>query len=136
MAILDLQNSAVDRVRVAVSDTAEIPYLNDDTIQFYIDKNNGNERKAVIECGLVILGILSRGASYSKVNEIIFDGKNSAKAYKDFLLMITNPRYSGDVMGGYAGGISISDMEANEADTDNNLRPNLEVEQNKTLLSF
>lgn len=122
--VLDPVNSAVDRVRLACSDTDDLPFLTNDVIQYYLTKNNSNESTATKECALVILGVLARNSGYDKINTLISEGKNAYINYKDYLLMIVkDPSMSNMVIQPYVGGISKSDMAANDANPDNNVRP-------------
>ena len=129
MAILDPVNSAVDRIRLSVTGIGDIPFLSDDIYQYYIDKNNQNEWAATKECAYIILGILAKSSNYNRVDVIISDNRGTYKQYADFLTrVIQDPRTAISVAGGYAGGISISDMESNDANIDNNIRPTMYTE--------
>ena len=125
MPVLDPVNSAVDRVRLAIADIGDLPYLTNEVIAYYITKNENNERAATIECANVILGILSVNSGYHKVDVLIQDSTKTVKAYKDFLLTLINPRLGGGAAQVYAGGISKQDMLDNVNNADNNTRPSL-----------
>lgn len=127
MAVLDPINSPIDRVRLAVTDIGDIPFLSDDIYQYALDKHNQSEWAATKECAYLILGILAKSSNYSRVDVIISDSRGTYKQYADFLTrLIRDPRTSQSVAGGYAGGISITDMIANDNTADNNIRPTLE----------
>ena len=126
--VLDLTNSAVDRVRTRCADFEDVPILTDDVYQYYITKNNNNEDAATKECAFVILGWLARNSTYSKINVLIEDGKNAYLHYKDYLLAITKDlSMSNMVINPYAGGVSKSDMQANNDNPDNNVRPSFDA---------
>jgi len=126
--VLDPQNSAIDRVRLRISDIEDVPFLTDEVIQYYLTKNVENEALASKECATVILGILARNATYNKIDSYIVDGAKAYTSYRDYLLLlIKNPAISDATITVYAGGISKSDMQANNDNLDNNVRPSFKT---------
>lgn len=131
MAVID-PTKPVDRVRLEIGDTGDLPRLDNNTIQYYLDKYNGNERLTVIQCANIILVQLAQEAGYNKADVIIQDGKNVYKAYADYLKSLIDPRNSTMVVTVYAGGVSKQDMRNNDNNSDNATRPTIK-ERDKPL---
>lgn len=110
----------IDRVRLIVADTmVEIEYLSDETYQYLLDKHSNNETAAALEAARYILGSLAK-YSRQRTGDIEVYGAEMFKNYRDFLVeLIRNPQMLLDRSQVYAGGISKSDMEANDANPDN-----------------
>ena len=115
---LDLANSAVDRVRLRLGDF-HCPYLLDDqTIDYYITKNNGSESRSYKELLTVMLFALSR-FTRERCADIEVYGSEYFRQYFDAVkLALSNPDLNYIVAVPYASGISRSDMTANQQDTD------------------
>jgi hypothetical protein len=97
--------------------------ISDDEIQYLLDKNSNNVNRAAVEAARVILFNLSM-RNDSVVDIFSIKSSSSAKAYIEALkLFIRDPSLSGVLsnINGYAGGISISDMQENDANLDNNI---------------
>lgn len=124
MAVID-PTKPVDRVRLEIGDTSDFKYLDDPTIQYYLDKYSGNERLTVIQCAKLILVQLAQQAGYNKADVIIQDGKNVVKAYAAYLKDLIDPRHSSLTTTVYAGGVSKQDMQSNDNNSDNVTRPTL-----------
>lgn len=110
----------IDRLRLIVGDTmVEIEYLSDETYQYLLTKYENNETPAALEAARYILGSLAR-YSRQRTGDIEVYGAEMFKNYKDFLVeLIRNPQMLLDRAQAYAGGISKSDMQANDANPDN-----------------
>lgn len=113
-------SSATDRVRLIVGDTmVEIEYLSDEVYQFLLDKHQNNETSAALEAARYILGSLAK-FSRQRTGDIEVYGAEMFKNYKDFLLeLIRNPQMLLSRAQVYAGGISKTDMIANDSNPDN-----------------
>lgn len=114
----------IQQVRLNVGDNTPGLYIvSDDEIQYLLDKNSNNVNRASVETARVILFSLSMRTD--AVTDIFsVRGSQSAKAYIEALkLYISNPDLNNSLsnLTGYAGGISISDMQANNANLDNNI---------------
>lgn len=121
MALTDIQ-----KLRVEIGDTdVSFPILDDSSYQYFLDKHNNNLGRASIDAARAILFQLS---TMNSETVSIFSVKNtSAEAYRQALLLYIkdqtlNPIYQ--TLRGYFGGVSISDMQANNADCDNNIVEN------------
>lgn len=114
----------IQQVRFLVQDNVPGLYIiSDDEIQYLLDKNSNNVNRAAVEAARIILFNLSM-RSDSVVDIFSVKSSSSAKAYIEALkLFIRDPSLSGVLsnINGYAGGISISDMQANDANLDNNI---------------
>lgn len=121
MALTDIQ-----KLRVEIGDTdVSFPILDDSSYQYFLDKHSNNLGRASIDAARAILFQLS---TMNSETVSIFSVKNtSAEAYRQALLLYIkdqtlNPIYQ--TLRGYFGGVSISDMEANNSNPDNNIVEN------------
>ena len=120
---LDLTNSAVDRVRLRLGDTLEPYILDDQSIDYYITKNSGNENRAYKELLSVVLFALSR-YTRERAGDLETYGSEYFRQYYDAIkLALSNPDLNYIIAVPYAGGISRSDMAANQQDTDSVDKP-------------
>lgn len=120
---LDLSNSAIDRVRLRLGDT-NCPYILDDqTIEYYITKNSGNENRSYRDLLTVVLFSLSR-YTRERAGDIEIFGSEHFRQYFDAVkLALSNPDLNYIVAVPYASGISRNDMAANQQDTDSVDKP-------------
>ena len=121
MALTDIQ-----KLRVEVGDTdVSFPILDDTSYEYFLEKHSNNLNRAGLDAARAILFQLS---TMNSETVSIFSVKNtSAEAYRQALLLYIkdqnlNPIYQN--LKGYFGGVSISDMEANAANPDNNIVEN------------
>ena len=121
MALTDIQ-----KLRVEVGDTdVSFPILDDTSYEYFLEKHSNNLNRAGLDAARAILFQLSTRNSETVD---VFSVKNtSAESYRQALLLYIkdpnlNPLYKN--LKGYVGGVSISDMEANNADLDNNIVEN------------
>lgn len=113
----------IDRVRLNVGDIwPDIELLSDADYQYFLDKYDGNENRASIDAARAILFKLSR-MSRERTGDIEVYGSDWARQYREALLMfINNPELTISLAVPYAGGISKSDMLANDSNPDNVVR--------------
>lgn len=121
MALTDIQ-----KLRVEIGDTdVSFPILDDSSYQYFLDKHSNNLNRASIDAARAILFQLS---TMNSETVSIFSVKNtSAEAYRQALLLYIkdqtlNPIYQS--LKGYFGGVSLSDMDANNSNADNNIVEN------------
>ncbi len=121
MALTDIQ-----KLRVEVGDTdVSFPILDDTSYEYFLEKNSNNLNRAGLDAARAILFQLSTRNSETVD---VFSVKNtSAESYRQALLLYIkdptlNPLYQN--LKGYVGGVSISDMDANNANLDNNIVQN------------
>lgn len=116
-------DNPLDRLRLITGDTDPCEEgLVDDIYRYVLTKHSGNEKLAALEC----LGYLvAKYASYvtEKAGGLFIKESEKFEQYSKLHSMYTkNPSFSLYSAGApYAGGISLSDMESNTSDTDNNL---------------
>ena len=121
MALTDIQ-----KLRLEVGDVdVSFPILDDTSYEYFLEKHSNNLNRAGLDAARAILFQLSTRNSETVD---VFSVKNtSAESYRQALLLYIkdpnlNPLYKN--LKGYVGGVSISDMEANNADLDNNIVEN------------
>lgn len=103
-----------------------LPIMSSDEITYYLNKHGESIRRASLDVAKTILFKLSMSASRRTVDILSIDNTKIATAYKEALLTyIKNDALNG-ALGNilpYAGGISISDMEANNTGDNNYVKP-------------
>ena len=112
------------QVRLNIQDnTPGLYILSDDEITYLLERNNDNVNRASVEAARIVLFNLSMRNDES-VDVFSIRSSQSAKAYMEALkLYIRDPNLNqiGNNIQGYASGISLEDMQANDANTDNNI---------------
>lgn len=110
-------------VRVEVGDTdTNFPILSDDEISYYIQKNGDSLGRTCIDCAKAILMKLSMRGNES-IDIFSIKGSQTAAQYMQALkLYIRDPNLNPLMQNaqGYVGGVSKSDMQANDCNPDNN----------------
>lgn len=115
--------TAIQQVRLLVQDNdVTFPFLSDDEITFFLERNENNVDRCALECARVILLQLSLRGNET-VDIFTISSSKGVSSYKDALLAFIknpqlNPLYNGITP--YAGGISLSDMETNNTTDDVN----------------
>jgi len=109
--------------RMEVGDTdVSFPILSDSEYNYFLDKNSASIRRAALDCARAILMKLSMRGDET-VDIFSVRGSKAAEQYRMALqLYIKNPEFNPVITSAniYAGGISLSDMQANIDNTDNN----------------
>ena len=122
MAYTDIQ-----KVRIEVADLDPgFPLLADDEYSYLLEKNNNSIIRASVDAARIILLKLSQQTDET-VSIFSVKGSKAAEQYRLALeLYIKNPQLNPlyNNLKGYFGGVSISDMEANAANPDNNIVEN------------
>ena len=122
MAYTDIQ-----KVRIEVADLDPgFPLLADDEYSYILEKNNNSIVRAATDAARIILLKLSQQTDET-VSIFSVKGSKAAEQYRLALeLYIKNPQLNPlyNNLKGYFGGVSISDMEANVANPDNNIVEN------------
>lgn len=117
----------IQQVRLNVQDnTPGLYIISDDEITYLLEKFNNNVDKASYQAAKIILLNLAQ-RSDETIDIFSIKGSKSATEYRLALELFlkdpaNNPLYQN--LKGYVGGVSISDMEANNADLDNNIVEN------------
>ncbi len=111
------------QIRYELSDTdPAFPLLADAEYTYFIDKNEGSTRRAMLDCAKTILFKLSMRPDET-VDIFSIKGSKAADAYREALkLFIKNPEFNIALTTAniFAGGISKIDMQDNLANLDNN----------------
>ena len=119
MAYTDIQ-----KVRIEVADLDPgFPLLADDEYSYLLEKNNNSIVRASVDAARIILLKLSQQTDET-VDVFSVRGSKAAEQYRLALeLYIKNPQLNPlyNNLQGYFGGVSISDMDANNANLDNNI---------------
>ena len=119
MAYTDIQ-----KVRIEVADLDPgLPLLADDEYSYLLEKNNNSIVRASVDAARIILLKLSQQTDET-VSIFSVKGSKVAEQYRLALeLYIKNPQLNPiyNNLQGYFGGISISDMQKNNANSDNNI---------------
>ena len=114
----------IQQVRLNTQDnTPGLYIISDAEIEYLLEKNNNNVNRASVEAARIVLFNLSMRNDES-VDVFSIRSSQSAKAYMEALkLYIRDPNLNqiGNNIQGYASGISLADMQANDANTDNNI---------------
>lgn len=122
MAYTDIQ-----KVRIEVADLDPgLPLLADAEYTYLLEKNNNSIVRASVDAARIILLKLSQQTDET-VSIFSVKGSKAAEQYRLALeLYIKNPQLNPlyQNLKGYFGGISISDMEANNANLGNNIVEN------------
>ena len=117
----------IQQVRLNVQDnTPGLYIISDDEITYLLEKFNNNVDKASYQAAKIILLNLAQ-RSDETIDVFSIKGSKSATEYRLALELFlkdpaNNPLYQN--LKGYVGGVSISDMEANNADLDNKIVEN------------
>ena len=112
------------QVRLNIQDnTPGLYILSDDEITYLLERNNDNVNRASVEAARIVLFNLAQKSDES-IDIFSIRGSQAAKAYMEALkLYIRDPNLNqiGNNIQGYASGISLADMQANDANADNNI---------------
>lgn len=120
---LDLSNSAVDRVRLRIGDVNCPQILEDATIEYYINRNSGNENRSYKELLTVMLFALSRFTRERAADIEVYGSEYFRQYYDAVKLALSSPDLNYVVAIPYASGISRSDMATNQQDVDSVDKP-------------
>ncbi len=114
----------IQQIRLTVQDnTPGLYIISDDELAWLLEKNNNNVAKASIDAArIILLNLSQRNDETVDIMSI-----KSSKAAENYRLALesflkdpnSNPLYQN--LKGYVGGVSISDMDANNANLDNNI---------------
>lgn len=117
----------IQQVKLEVADLdPAFPLLSDPDYEYLLLKHNNSVVRAAVDAARIILLILSQRTDES-VDVFSLRGSKSAEAYRLALeLYIKNPQLNPlyNNLQGYFGGVSKSDMQANNDNCDNNIVEN------------
>lgn len=114
----------IQQVRLNTQDnTPGLYIISDEEIAYLLEKNNDSVNRASVEAARIVLFNLSQRSDES-IDVFSIRGSQASKAYMEALkLYIRDPSLNqvGNNLQGYVGGISLEDMQANDANLDNNI---------------
>lgn len=117
----------IQKVRIEVADLDPgFPLLSDDEYSYLLSKNSNSIVRAASDAARIILLKLSQQTDET-VSIFSVRGSKAAEQYRLALeLYIKNPQLNSlyNNLKGYFGGVSLSDMDANNANADNNIVEN------------
>ena len=110
----------VEKIRIEVAVPAEI--LDDSTIEYFLEKNNGSIRRTSLDVARATLFQLSQWVRFKAAELESYDNQYFQQYMAALKLYLSDPNYSIALSGAspYCGGISLSDMRANLENTDVN----------------
>lgn len=114
----------IEQVRLLTQDNTPGLYIvSDDEITFFLERNNNNVNRTALDTARVILLNLSMRSDHT-VDALSLKNSKAAEQYRLALQMFLKSPDLNPVLNncqGYAGGISLSDMQANDSTIDNNI---------------
>ena len=114
----------IQQVKLEVADLDQaFPLLSDADYDYLLLKHNNSVVRAAVDAARIILLLLSQRTDET-VDVFSVRGSKAAEQYRLALeLYIKNPQLNPlyNNLKGYVGGVSISDMTANNANCDNNI---------------
>jgi len=113
---------SIQDIRYELGDSSDFPIMSDAELCYYYDKHGGNLKLACLDVAKTMLFKLSMTGSET-VDIFSINGSKAASQYMESLKMyIKDPSFNPFMQSAapYAGGISKSDMQANNANSDNN----------------
>ena len=114
----------IQQVKLEVADLDQaFPLLSDADYDYLLLKHNNSVVRAAVDAARIILLLLSQRTDET-VDVFSVRGSKAAEQYRLALeLYIKNPQLNPlyNNLKGYVGGVSISDMDANNANLDNNI---------------
>ena len=114
----------IQKVKIEIADLdPTFPLLSDDTYAYYLEKNNNSIPRTALDAARTVLMMLSQ-RSDETVDIFSIRGSKTAETYRLALQMYIKDQYLNPMnqnLKGYIGGTSLSDMQANDANTDNNI---------------
>ena len=114
----------IQALRIELGDTdMTLPIMSDQEYRYFLEKNNRSVRRAAMDAAKSIIFKLSMRTDET-VDIFSIKGSKAAAQYMQALNMyIKNPDLNPVLQNAmpYAGGVSLSDMQANDANLDNNV---------------
>lgn len=118
---------SIQNVRYEVQDIELGLYiLPDATYEYILTKNEGSIARSSIDAARMILMRLAISSKDQVVDIITLRGSKTVESYRQALLLfISNPSLNPllNNASGWAGGVSLSEMRANNSTADNNINP-------------
>lgn len=126
--------SNISAVRLLVQDNEPGLYIiSDDEIEYLLDRNSLSINRTALDAARIILLNLSMRGD-STVDIFSIKGAKAAEQYRlALMLFLRDPNLNPVLQNvqGYFGGVSKSDMEANDGNSDNVIIPNVNSTDNR-----
>lgn len=115
----------IEAVRIEIGDDAGpgLHILSEQTIQYYLDKNNGSVARASIDAARAVLMRLAQQGNES-IDILQLQGSRVASEYRQALQLYLRDPNLNPIMNslkGYFGNTSKEDIFSNNSDLDNNI---------------
>lgn len=114
----------IQQCRLELADTQPVPfqYLDDQSYQYFLQKNSNSVRKACLDAAKTILFLLSRSTRETLEAMEVYGNQHFEQYKQALLLFIKDPNYSlASFAQPYASGISNTDIINNIQTLDNNI---------------
>ena len=116
--------SLLQQVKLEVADTdPALPILSDESYEYFLTKNNNSVTRAALDAAKTILLVLSQ-RSDETVDIFSIKGSKASSEYRaSLMLFLRDPQMNPVLQNcqGWVGGISKSEMYANDIALDNNI---------------
>ena len=114
----------IQKVRVECADTdPTLPILPDSTYQYLLEKNyNSITRTAMDAARIILMHLAQRGTE--TVDIFTIKGAAAAESYRQALIMYIKDPNNNPILQncqGWVGGVSVSQMQTNDSNLDNNI---------------
>ena len=109
--------------RETADNTPGLYILDDTTVTYFLEKNQENITRASLDACRAILLRLSMNSTEKIIDVLSVKPRHAAEQYRQALMLYISNPYLNPVLsnaGAWAGGVSVSDMQTNNATADNN----------------
>lgn len=114
----------IQKVRVECADTdPTLPILPDSTYQYLLEKNYDSITRTAMDAARIILMHLAQRGT-STVDIFTIKGSAAAESYRQALIMYIKDPNNNPILQncqGWVGGVSVSQMQSNDSNLDNNI---------------
>ena len=114
----------IQKVRVECADTdPSFPILPDDTYQYLLEKNYDSIPRTAMDAARIILMHLAQRGTET-VDIFTIKGSAAAESYRQALIMYIKDPNNNPILQncqGWVGGVSVSQMQSNDSNLDNNI---------------
>jgi hypothetical protein len=125
----------IEKVRIEIQDNdPSLPFMQDDEIAYFLEKHSNSVSRASLDAAKSVLMKLSQRGNET-VDIFSFSGAKAAEQYRLALQLYLKDPYLNPVLRsvqGWVGGVSLSEMQTNNQNTDNNVlfRKDYRIEEN------
>ena len=115
----------IQKVRVEVGDVdVAFPILPDSTYIYLLEKNYNSISRSSMDAARIVLMHLAMRSDDSTVDIFSIKGSKAAESYRQALIMYIKDPYNNPLLQNcqaWFGGVSVSQMQSNDANLDNNI---------------